>query len=551
MTLKSTFSIACALAATSSVMAAIPAVSPVPADLSLRMTASVNVLDSKSLRNSTESSIATRAGEVTEVITQPEGRVQETMTTGTGYYMFAGMQFPYYGDTVATKLVYGEDGDIYFYNILPYGATNTYVKGKIEGDKVILPLPQTVSYNYEEDFGINLDILEYYETEKYWTYIPAKDKHSVEFTIGEDESLTLEELAENLQLGYVYSDNDEYLGYGATALYIEYFNEKLVEVPESAEIQSWSIIKGDTGGKVDIAFDGDDVYIGGIFYVTLPDAWIKGHIVEENGKKYVAIPNKQYLGMDTNVFCYLYFMTQAVETEDDYIEPEFLDLDYEYMFTFDEEGRVLIPVEPDIMLVANLSDEYYYSAEELTNPIIRYQDSFAGTPANPYELTFLKTDFGQNGFIFYVPSVSTENTALDTKCLYYEVFVNDEIFEFTKNEYYLQEDMSRVPYNFDNDFISNYGGSCRWIWFSSALEISNISVQLIYDYEDVETYSDLITLDLTQSNVDNIEEGLSVVSEQYFDLYGRCIANPSQGLYIVKRTFSDGSVRSHKMIRSL
>lgn len=549
MTLKSTFLITCGLSASSFAMAAIPAVSPGPADPSSRMAAAANVIDSKSFRNLTGTAVATRSGEVTDVITAPEGRVQETMTTGTGYYMFAGMQFPYDGDTVATKLVYGDDGDIYFYNILPYGATNTYVKGKIVGDKVILPLPQTVSYDSREDFGINLDILEYYETEKYWTYIPANDKHSVEFTIGEDESLTLEALADNLQLGYVYTDNDEYLGYGATALYIQHFDEKLVEVPESAEIQSWSIIKGDTGGRVDIAFDGDDVYIGGIFYATLPDAWIKGHIVEENGKTYVALPNKQYLGMDTNVFCYLYFMTQAIETEDDYIEPEFLDLDYEYMFTFDEEGRVLMPVDPDIMLVANLSDEYYYSAEELVNPIIRYQDSFAGTPANPYELTFLNTDFGQNGFIFYVPSVSTEKTALDTKCLYYEVYVNDELFEFNKNEYHLQEDMSRVPYNFDNDFISNYGGSCRWIWFSSALEISNISVQLVYDYENVETYSDLITLDLTPSQVDDVNENHSITSEQCFDLSGRRISTPSKGLNIVKRTFSDGSVRSYKMIR--
>lgn len=242
-------------------------------------------------------------------------------------------------------------------------------------------------------------------------------------------------------------------------------------------------------------------------------------------------------------------MTQAIETEDDYIEPEFLDLDYEYMFTFDEERRVLTPVDPDIMLVANLSDEYYYSAEELINPIIRYQDSFAGTPANPYELTFLNTDFGQNGFIFYVPSVSTEETALDTKCLYYEVYVNDELFEFNRNDYHLQEDMSRIPYNFDNDFISNYGGSCRWIWFSSSLEISNIGVQLIYDYDDVETYSDLIQLDLTPSGTDSIEESPFVTSEQYFDLSGRRIATPSQGLNIVKRTFSDGSVRSYKEIR--
>lgn len=546
MTLKFTFSIV-GLMAASIAVSAVPALSPVPADLSTRRSAASSILNTEALRN--EHQVATRAGEVTEVILNPEGRVQETMTTGTGFYMFAGIQFPYYGDTVATKLVYGEDGDIYFYNILPYGATNSYVKGHIDGDKVVLPLPQTVSYDYKEDFGINLDILEYQETDDRWTYAPASDKHSVEFSIEEDGALTLETLADNLQLGYVWSDNDGYLGYGATELYIEPFNEKLVEVPEGAEVQSWSIIKGDNGGKIDIAFDGDDVFIGGIFYATLPDAWIKGRIVKEEEKTYVALPNKQYLGMDTNVFCYLYFMTPAIETEDDYIEPEFLDLDYEYLFSFDEDGKVLRPIDSEIMLVANLSDEYYYSAEELTNPIIRYQESFAGTPADPYDLQYLRTDFGQNGFIFYVPSVSTEQTALDTKCLFYEIYVNDELYTFDRDYYNLTEDMTRIPYNFDNDFISNYGGSCRWIWLPGSAYISSLSVQLIYDFDGEETTSNVVTLELETNGLNEIEAISEVVSEQYFDLAGRSITCPSEGLYIVKRTFRDGKVLSTKEIR--
>ena len=146
MRVKSTISMLCALGAPSLAMAA-PAQNSVAADFNTRKAASSIILDYATSRGAIVTGHATRAGEETEVILNPEGRVQETMPTGTGFYMFANMQFSYDGDTVATKLVYGEDGDIYFYNILPYGATNSYVKGHIEGDKVVLPLPQTVSYN--------------------------------------------------------------------------------------------------------------------------------------------------------------------------------------------------------------------------------------------------------------------------------------------------------------------------------------------------------------------------------------------------------------------
>lgn len=487
-----------------------------------------------------------RAGEYTTVITDPEGREQECTTTGDGYYMFMNYQFSYYGDVVATKLVYGDNGEIYFYNILPYGATNTYVKGQIEGDKVVLELPQTVAWDNKEKYGINLDILEYYEEGNRWSYRPAADRHSVTFTIGEDESLTLEDLGEGYQLGYVYSDNDEYLGYGATALYIQHFNDKLVEVPETADIQNWCIVDYDWGTVVKVAFDGDDVYIGGLFYEYFPDVWIKGSIVKEDDKTTIHVPGYQYLGMDTNVFTYLAFAVEGETDEGGYTEMELLGEDYEYVFDYDPETRIISGDHPDVEIVANGGKEYYYSMESIYDPVIRYQESYEGTPADPYGLTYLPTDFHQYGFIFYVPSVSTEDTVLDSSDMCYVVYVDGLPFEFTAEEFDLDSDITEVPYAFGNDFIQNYGGTCRWIWFDND-NMSELGVQSIYRYNGVETRSNIVSIQIGSNTLEPVI-GKEVMAETYFDLAGRKVVSPANGVYVCKRIFTDGTTVTEKVI---
>lgn len=486
-----------------------------------------------------------RAGEFTPVITDPEGREQECTTTGDGFYMFMDHQFSYYGDTVATKLVYGDDGIVYFYNILPYGATNTYVKGEVIDDKVVISLPQTVSWSEKDQYGINLDILEYYEEGNKWSYRPAENRNSVTFYIGEDSSLTLEDLGDGFQLGYVYSDDDTYLGYGATSLYIQHFNDKLVEVPENIKIQEWCIIDNDWGTVVKIAFDGDEVYIGGLLYTYYPDVWIKGYVVKDGDETTIRVPGYQYMGMDSNVFTYLAFATEGETDESGYTEMVLLDPEYEYVFNYDPEARIISGNHPDIEIVATGDKEYYYPMDSVRDPIIKYQDSYAGTPADPYDLTYLPTDFHQNGFIFYIPSVSTENTALDSRYLSYVMYVDGEEFEFDSDEYDLDADMIEVPYNFDNESIQNYGGTCRWIWIYIE-DVSQLGVQTIYRYNGVETRSNIVSIPVGTDSVESIEES-DIISETYFDMAGRKVNSPNSGIYIRKRTFTDGSTRTSKV----
>lgn len=485
---------------------------------------------------------ASRTSVVTDVIYEAEGTVQSMLTTGTGSYVFMESLVYYEDETVSNHVVYGDNGDVYFYNLLPYAGTDTYVKGQIEGDQIVVELPQTLLVHPSGDYAVNLDILKFTNQ----TFAPTDEKNSVTFAIGEDGSLTLETLSADFALGYIYTNDDAFAGYSANALYLSPFDASLVELPEDAEPEQWGLVTGSTGYMIDVAIVGDDIYFGSVFPESFPDIWLKGTIVRDGDKTQVKLANRQFMGLDYDSPCYLYFMTEGIDTEDEYVEPEFMDFGYKYVFDFDETEKLLLPVDEEIMWVAGLSDEYYYAVDEISRVRIHYQDSFAGTPANPYGLYYLVTDFNKNGFIFYIPAVSTNITVLDPDCLYYRVYVNGEVFTFTPDLYELDEEMDLVPFAFGNDCIQNYGGATRWIWmFEGGIE--SLGVQSVYKYEGVETESEIVTMTI-ESGIEGTVTDRTVTSETYFDLTGRALSQPANGLYIVKRTFSDGSCETAKVI---
>lgn len=485
---------------------------------------------------------ASRSSEVTDVIYEAEGTMQMTLTTATGTYVFMETLMYYENETVSNHIVYGEDGEVYFYNLLPYAGTDTYVKGQIEGDQVVVELPQTLLVHPSGNYAVNLDILKF-STD---TYIPTEDKNSITFTIGEDQSLTLEELDDDFALGYIYTDNNDFAGYSVHELYITPFDETPVELPDDAEPEQWGLISGTTGYMIDVAIVGDEIYFGSVFPDYFPDSWIKGTIVRDDDKVQVKVANRQFLGIDYDYPCYLFFTTEGIDTDDEYEEPEFMDADYEFVFDFNEAEKLLTPVDEEIMWIVSDTDEFYMPYEEITRILIHYQEGFAGTPANPYNLYYLNTDFNKNGFIFYIPAVSYDYKVLDPDYLYYRVYVNGELFTFDAELYELDEDMDTIPYDFGNENIQNYGGPTRWIWmFEGGIE--TLGVQSVYKYDGVETVSENVSLTL-ESGIESAVAERNVISETYYDISGRIVATPGEGFYIVKRTFSDGSCETAKII---
>jgi len=92
-------------------------------------------------------------------------------------------------------------------------------------------------------------------------------------------------------------------------------DDALVVVPETAEVQTWTLTGQTVGSSsanydypTEVAFDGDDVYLNG-FNSLLPNAWIKGHRDGDN----LVFPSDQFLGSYGDL---LYFKGGAMQGQD-------------------------------------------------------------------------------------------------------------------------------------------------------------------------------------------------------------------------------------------
>ncbi len=240
---------------------------------------------------------ATDASIITD---QPEGEEHTYLRKGTSLYSNDGVKVEEGGQAGLIKVVFAQDGSVYFYEIISAtagGGTKSWVKGTMSADKktITLPLKQNVLYFPDNKCYIQLNMINY--DSKTRKYTLDKDATEVKFSV-EDGKLSLLGTSRNHFLGLTYSDNSEWAMYGD--FNTEYILFDGVEVTPPAGLQTEKFILNaldhenlDASSSVEIGFDGNDVYLKGICYETSPKAWIKG--VKE-GNKLVFKPN-QYLGM--------------------------------------------------------------------------------------------------------------------------------------------------------------------------------------------------------------------------------------------------------------
>lgn len=187
-----------------------------------------------------------------------------------------------------------------------------------------------------------------------------------------------------------------------------------------------------------------------------------------------------------------------------------------------------------------------YALTRVQDIFLKHQDSFEGVPANPTDLVFndMYETAGYSNFTFTVPAISTDDDLLLTDNLYYVVYVDGEEMTFEADEYAIPETVTEVPWTLNEFHIFAYNGSSRLIdIFITGIE--SIGVQSIYYYDGVETRSDIVSINL-ESGVDKVGLDKEIAKVVYFDLAGREVVNPANGLYIQHTTYTDGTTVSTK-----
>ncbi|MDE5871761.1 MAG: hypothetical protein K2H22_07460, partial [Muribaculaceae bacterium] len=496
-----------------------------------------------------------KVGSPEDIITSVEGVTQDMCYTADGYYIYQIYHMPYENQIGPSHVVYGENDEVYFYDIIPNAMTDAYVKGVRKGDKIEVSLPQTVKWYDGYGYGLNVSLLKKEVTvdktgeETFWYY--ATDDPCVTFTVAEDGSMVAEELSEDLMLGLVFSDDGEWYYYGVTSLSLAPFDEKPVEAPADIEVSEnfWVYNAGDYGWPVSWAQGYDEFYFKGLC-PEMPEAWVMGSVEYGDDSAVVSIAQDQYVGIIAGAFIYTKFAKLVFDEEGVLVDAEIMPDDYKYELVWDYEDNVMTAKDPEVSFVFNAAKSYIYYLDYLTDIRLEHQDGFAGTPVDPVNLVFEDEyeEYGRGMFLFNVPAVSTEGDLLDTESLCYVIYVDGEEWEFDADEFLLSESIVEIPWSMSEYYIYNWGGSRREIDFPVE-GITTLGVQSIYRYDGEETRSGIVTINVDDpSSVAALATDSKVVDVRYYDLSGRQVAAPAAGICVKRVTFEDGTVASFKKV---
>lgn len=494
-----------------------------------------------------------KVGVAGDVITSVEGTKQDVTITASGYYLYWGIVLDYYeNEEIASHVVYGENNEVYVYDILPSFPNESYIKGVKDGDKVVFEFPQTVYWEdeYEDGYDLTMYDLTAYEEdgEMQLTYLPVEGTCSLTFKIAEDGSWTTDELSEEKILGAgLYSEGEAWLGYGAVDLSIVPFTEVAVSVPDDFELSKdfWAYHADEYGWPVSWAQGYDEVYFQGLSR-EMPYACVKGTVEYADDAATITIAPDQYLGMEYGYYLYVKFAKVIVD-EDGYEDFVLMPDDYKYQLIWDYEEETLVAKDPEVSILYNASKTEAYYLTELSDVKLVHQESYEGIPQNPKDLVYDEGSYGYQEFNFTVPGLSTDGDVLIPDCLSYIVYVDGEEWEFDAEEYELSESIVEVPWDLSEYYIYNWGGANREVDFFVE-GITTLGVQSIYRYNGEETRSEIVTIDLEgdPSGVAAIGAGKKVADVKYYDLSGRQVVNPAEGIFVKRVTFEDGTVATFK-----
>lgn len=300
------------------------------------------------------------------------------------------------------------------------------------------------------------------------------------------------------------------------------------------------------GHKVNVAFDGDDIYFIGIS-IDEPSWWIKG---QRDGNK-VIVDNNQKMGTLMNT--YTVSLMFAKRDPEAYGGFSLLPADTQFVFNYDEEKNVFTTDTPEVIMLVNALPDQIYYLTMLEDPTFTYQPNAAGNPRDPWNFAFFDyyDKIGYGVFDFYLPIVSTDNVLLDRDNMYYQIYIDGEVQELDAAQYGLPEDTENVPYNFDKNAIvcSKISSYHEMLVYVEGFE--TIGVKLFNVYDGVTYESNLVELNMETgevSGLNNIAADANVVSETFYDLSGKKVSKPANGIFVKRVVLDNGTVKNIKCV---
>lgn len=343
----------------------------------------------------------------------------------------------------------------------------------------------------------------------------------------------------------------------ANAVDVTTFQKTLITPPDGLATTDYmlkkcvSFVPGDTTVSQDpvaVGFDGDDVYVQG-FSSDFPDAWMKGTI---SGDKAV-FTSGQYVGEDIMMGYEFFFC--AADEEIIYDNGQMTDKSYtpvdSLVFYYDATTKSFSSTGHYVWYIhdpwsSETATFQYMSA--YCNPELTPFEEKAGTPVDP-EISYLmpfNTEYNFGFVSFKINTASTDGDMLLKDKIYYNIYLDDELYTFDADTYYLTEDMTDVPYSFTSNDITLMEQTHMITLYQS---YNKVGVQTIYRDGDTEYRSNIVSMTAEDDAVDKISPDASVVSTSFYSLDGSKLNSMSHGIAVKVEKLSNGQTRINKVIR--
>ena len=469
-------------------------------------------------------------------ITEPKGLLKNFLQSGERWTYFLGMfnvNEPY--QNTATNIVFGDDDAIYIKNIITGYPTESYIEGKLVDGVATFTFPQTIQVEktqgeIREYKVMRLDMVFVGDFENEATFEPAEDQ-TVTFTLADDGSFVMEPSEEGEWMLGLTNTYGNWLGYGDYNIVLTPNNYAMVELPDGLQIEKWQLISNYTGHYVNMAFDGEDVYIQGIC-TFLPESWVKAKM--ENGK--IVYEGAQYIG-DITAYSTMAFVMPGDRPIAANGKPGYALAD-KTVFDFDADSKTLTT---EGSLVVNGNPDTLKFVEFFYRPMLHPDsDNHSLTPQDivPVAYAPYSEENKAGGYQFYIPNLSIDNYILDKDRMYWQLYVDDELYVF---EPYLYDgfevDTTDVPYNIDCFDLFNGGSPLHELHFFF-IDPTSLGVQVYYLDDNGEKHfcEHMVVYEPTPTGIDEaINDAEANAPKEYFDIYGRRLSQPVPGTVCIVR----------------
>lgn len=498
-----------------------------------------------------------------QVVNQlPEG--VETKT-----YLREGKLFRQWGadaiktDPFSAKVSYiaeDSDGKVYIANAISEGTTG-YLVGTRSDNKVTFSFPQVLQQGDSylavmrlEETQIDVEDWDG-EIVKRPSYKVLEGNQEVTFTIEDGRYIQ----TPDTYFGFVQADG-QWAGYGEYSQLYSPFDVQAVTAPQDGEDCDFALkyapidsrkYEGTIYRLLSGKKKGNEVFVQGLSN-QYPESWIKGTLKGDR----ITFENGQFLG--AGGYSIEFFCTGTDS-------PEFIPgyNDWEHHFTvtsalemaYDPASGEISSLDSNDCIFINSSQSIYSGGEVFLNPALAPQPKeIDPTPIIP---DFIKRvnewSNGLDPFLtFIIRPINIYGQLLDKNNIGFEIEVEGKPYVFTAWDYWLDEDMTVIPWGFSGAFIWMETDGFTTVSFQEQF-MRDVMIRTVYKVGDTLYYSEPQSPDDPVSKdpisgvriVNNVDS--STISTQYYDLNGRPVTAPDNGIFIRRTIDENGKVSFSKI----